>query len=92
MEKEDIDARDEVIKKMTIELMERYHNGSIAALESLKNMLLSYDKKFIEVRELTDELIPKCIEFIKEERKNVRKEIENKTYDDNYIKIKVIPN
>lgn len=92
MNEEDVDTRDEVIKEITIELMERYHSGSIAALESLKGMLLSYDNKFIEVRELTDELIPRCIEFIKEERENVRKEIENGTYNDDYVKIKVIPN
>lgn len=89
MEKEDID---EAMKELTIELIERYHGGSIAALESLKNMLLSYDKKFIEIRELTDELIPRYIEFIKKERENVRKEIKNRTYDDEYVKIKVIPN
>jgi hypothetical protein len=89
MKKEDID---ELMKELTIELMERYHSGSIASLKSLKGMLLSYGKDSIEVRELTDEIIPGCIEIVKEERENLRKEIENETYEDKYLKDKVIPN
>ena len=68
-----------------IEDMKRYHNGSIASLESLKGMLLSLNKKSIKVRELVDEIIPGCIEIVKEERENLRKEIENKTYNEKNI-------
>ena len=49
-----------------------YHNGSIHALESLRNMFIEGDyRKYIAREELINEIIPNCIKIVIEERDNL---------------------
>lgn len=87
-----LDISDRIKREIELNEVEAYHDGAVAAFNSLKGAFLRCNKEYIKVRELIDEIIPGCIKIADEENEKVRKIIENKNYDDDYIKGKVIPN
>lgn len=71
------EACNRIKKKIHLDAMEMYHNGSIAALESFQNMLRNLDEEYISIKELTEKIIPECIKITIEEHINLQKEIES---------------
>lgn len=87
-----MNMNDKIRQEIELSEVEAYHDGSVAAFNSLKDAFLNYNKESIKVRELIDEIIPGCIKIADEEREKVRKLIESKKYDDDYMEGKIIPN